>query len=133
MDIFLSRKVQQSLSALNLLYHSSDEPIPDGMLIGHKRTHRFFLEKIFPSQKGFFPYEQTLHECNQIFKGKIMGFYSFHTTEEKVEKLLCPIACGKVFLQIDPKKESTMSFTSYIIDYKDKFFLNRISLTVEKQ
>ncbi|UCC40443.1 MAG: hypothetical protein JSV96_03055 [Candidatus Aminicenantes bacterium] len=129
MDAHLSREAYQALTALGLIYSQSN---PDGLLIGHKRGHRYFVEKIFPTPKGFFPSRETFFTMNEFFKEKILGFYSFAKDEKKIKKILAPFTHGKLFLEIRLDKKRKMTIKSYIIDYENEFFLSAIQLKSNK-
>lgn len=129
MDAFLSKEAFQMLLALSLISSTSNS---DGLLIGHKRGHRFFVEKIFSSSKGFFPSLKKYYAINQALDKKILGFFSFQTDDKKVKKILAPFAYGKLFLQININKQKKMAFKSYIIDYEKEFFLSPIQLKSTK-
>ena len=129
MDAFLSKEAFQMLLALSLISSTSNS---DGLLIGHKRGHRFFVEKIFSSSKGFFPSLKKYYSINKAFDKKILGFFSFQTDDKKVKKILAPFAYGKLFLQININKQKKMAFKSYIIDYEKEFFLSPIQLKSNK-
>jgi len=126
MDAYLSQEAYQSLTALNLISSSSSS---DGLLIGHKRGHRFFVEKIFPSLPGFFPSLKKYHELDQLFNGKLLGFFSFSPGEKKIKKILAPFACGKLFLEISSNQQKKMTIKSYVIDYENEFLLLPVKLT----
>jgi len=126
MDVYLSQEAYQSLAALILISSSSNS---DGLLIGHKRGHRFFVEKIFPSLPGFFPSLKKYHELDQLFNGKLLGFFSFKPDEKKIKKILAPFACGKLFLEINLIQQKKMAIKSYVIDYENEFFLLPVKLT----
>ena len=74
MEVFLSTEAIQSFSALQCSLPNTNT---DGFLIGHKRGDMFFIERIFPSQKGFFSSQQKYFELRQKLEDKIIGFYSF--------------------------------------------------------
>lgn len=126
MDAYLSQEAYQSLAALILISSSSNS---DGLLIGHKRGHRFFVEKIFPSLPGFFPSLKKYHELDQLFNGKLLGFFSFKPDEKKIKKILAPFACGKLFLEINLIQQKKVAIKSYVIDYENDFFLLPVKLT----
>jgi hypothetical protein len=126
MDAYLSQEAYQSLTALNLISSSSSS---DGLLIGHKRGHRFFVEKIFPSLPGFFPSLKKYHALDQLFNGKLLGFFSFSPGENKIKKILAPFACGKLFLEISSNQQKKMTIKSYVIDYENEFLLLPVKLT----
>lgn len=129
MDAYLSTEAYQTLAALSLI---SSESNSDGLLIGHKRGHRYFVEKIFPTLKGFFPSREKYFAMNKLFEGKILGFYSFVKDEKKNKKILTPFGHGKLFLQISLNKNKKMTVKSYVIDYENEFFLSPIHLKSNK-
>lgn len=126
MDAYLSQEAYQSLNVINLISSSSSS---DGLLVGHRRGHRFFVEKIFPSLPGFFPSLKKYHELDQFFDGKLLGFFSFNPDEKKIKKILAPFACGKLFLKISSNQQKKMAIKSYVIDYENEFLLLPVKLT----
>lgn len=130
MDAYLSEETYQSLAALIL---TSPRSSSDGFLIGHKRGHRFFVEKIFPSLPGFFPSLKKYHELDQLFSGKLLGFFSFNPDEKKIKKILAPFACGKLFLEVSSNQQKKMTIKSYVIDYENEFFFLPVKLTSHEQ
>ena len=129
MDAYLSKEAYQTLAALSLISSKSNS---DGLLIGHKRGHRYFVEEIFPTLKGFFPSREKYFAMNKLFEEKILGFYSFAKDEKKNKKILTPFAHGKLFLQISLNKNKKMTVKSYVIDYENEFFLSPIHLKSNK-
>jgi hypothetical protein len=125
MDSYLSQEAYKSLTALNIISSSSSS---DGLLIGHIRGHRFFVEKIFPSLPGFFPSLKKYNELDQLFNGKLLGFFSFNPDEKKLKKILAPFACGKLFLEINSNPQKKMTIKSYVIEYENEFFLLPVGL-----
>jgi hypothetical protein len=125
MEVLLSKETNQSFSALQCGLSNTNT---DGFLIGHKRGGMFFIEKIFPSQNGFFRSSKEYFKMRQNFDDKILGFYSFHTTESKLKKILAPIAYGKIFLRFDHDKTNKWAITSYVIEYGQDFFLHPINI-----
>ncbi len=125
MEVFLSKEAIQSFSALQCGFSVKNT---DGFLIGHKRGDMFFIEKIIPSQGGFFPSQQKFMAIKEILEDKILGFYSFHPTERKLKKILTPMAYGKVFLRFDRDKTNQWAIKPYAIEHDEDFFLLPINL-----
>jgi hypothetical protein len=125
MEVLLSKDVIQSFSALQCGLSDTNT---DGFLIGHKRGNMFFIEKIVPSTKGFFPSQQKFMAINEILEDKILGFYSFHPTENKLKKILAPIAYGKIFIRFDKDKTNQWAIKPYAIEHDEDFFLLPINL-----
>jgi hypothetical protein len=125
MDAYLSREARQSLTALRLV---SSNALPDGLLLGHKRGHRFFVEKILPSLKGFFSSLKKYQELDEFYEGKVLGFFSFHPDEKKIKKILAPFAYQKLFLEINLNTQKKIAIKPHVIDYDKEFFLVPIKL-----
>jgi len=129
MDAYLSREALQHLQALNLISSSLHS---EGLLIGHKRGHRCFVEKVLPIP-GFITSPQKYFDLDQIFDGKIIGFYSFQTDPKKMKKILAPFAYGKLFLEIHSTSQKKVYIKSFVINFENKFFLSPIKLKENKK
>ena len=123
MDAYLSDEARNSLEALNIVRGDQD-----GLLLGHMRGHRFFVEKIFPTQKGFFSSQKQYISLNQHFSDRVIGFFSFNSNEQKAKKVLAPLTQGKLYLSIHSQGDDALDIQSYRIDYKDRFYLSPIRL-----
>lgn len=125
MEVFLSKESVQSLSALQCSLSNTNS---DGFLIGHKRGDMFFVEKIIPSQKGFYSSRQNYFELSKKIEDKILGFYSFHITENKLKKILTPLGYGKIFLRLDRDNPDQLDIEPFAIEHDQDFFLLPIIL-----
>jgi hypothetical protein len=125
MDAYLAAEALQALKALGSL---SAKPALSGFLIGHKRGHRFFVEKIFPLPKGFQPTLEHYHGLNKLLGGKIIGFFAFPADAKEKQRLFQPFACGKMFLGVRFAKKGGLRFESYLIDYDNHFLAAPIKL-----
>jgi hypothetical protein len=125
MDAYLAVEAHQTLQALGSL---SAKPGLSGFLIGHKRGHRFFVERIFPLPKGFRPTLENYESLNRLLDGKIIGFFAFPAGTKDKEQMLQPFACGKLFLGVRLSKKGSLNFQSLVIDYDGHFFTAPIKL-----
>lgn len=130
MDAYLSRGALQDLKALSLLSSSSNS---DGILIGHIRGHRYFVEKAFPSQRGFIASAKNYFDLDQLFDGKLIGFYSFQPDQKNTKKILVPFAYGKLFLQVRSSFREGITIKSFVIDFDGKFYFSPIRLNNQKK
>jgi hypothetical protein len=128
MKVYLADPVRQFFSAHKLILTSSN---PDGMLLGHKRADLFFIENIFPSPAGFLPSLENYFSLSRVLDHRILGFYSFKTTESKLKRLLCPLAYGKVFLRLELDENGMMDIKPFVIEHKKGFFLSPIELKLD--
>ena len=125
MDAYLSREAYHFLNGLNI---ASSKPNLDGILIGHKRGHRFFVEKVFPTKKGFYSSLENYFALEEHFRGKLIGFFTYEADAKKKRKILLPFACGQLSLDIHLTKKKKMTIKSYIIDYKKDFYFLPVDL-----
>lgn len=125
MDVYLSEEALLYLKGQAL---ESSGKTPSGILLGHKRGQRFFVEQVYPSRESYFSSEQNYWALDRLFSGKIIGFYSFTSDTEKAPKILLPFAYGKLFLKIALRLKNRLALKPYVIEYKDSFFLQPISL-----
>ena len=125
MEVFLSAAAFRSFAAIQCdLSHTNT----DGFLLGHKRGNVFIVETALPSQKGFFSSQKKYFELKQKLEDKILGFYSFQTNENKIKKILAPLAYGKIFLHLDQDKNNPLNIKAFVIEYEQDFFLLPINL-----
>jgi hypothetical protein len=123
MDAYLSEEAYTSLAALNIVRGDHD-----GLLLGHMRGHRYFVEKIFATQKGFFTSQDQFLSLNRHFGDRVLGFFSFNPDERKAKKILTPFAQGKLYLSIHSQADAKLDIQTYRIDYKDHFYLSPLRL-----
>ena len=123
MDVHLSQEAQQYLAALQLV-----SPRACGFLMGHKRGHRFFVEKILPSSTGFMFSLKKQLQLHKILDDPIIGFFSFDTDKTLLKKMLVPFSTGMLFLKINHSEENKTSFNPFVIEYDNKFYLSPIKI-----
>jgi hypothetical protein len=125
MDVFLSED-----AVLLLRAHALDGQEKDrgGLLLGHKRGQRFIVEQVYPSRERFFSSERTYWALDRLFRGKIIGFYSFASSQKKAPPVLRPFAYGKIFLRITLGPKHRWTLKPHVIEFKDSFFLLPIAL-----
>jgi len=130
MDVFLSEDALLLLRAHALEGQGKDQ---GGLLLGHKRGQRFIVEQVYPSRGHFFPSERIYWALDRLFRGKIIGFYSFASSPKIAARVLQPFAYGKVYLRITLRPKSRWTLKPHVIEYKDSFFLLPIALDSPKK
>jgi len=125
MQVFLSKEASHSITALQCYLPNANTY---GFLIGHKRGNMFFVEKILPSPKGFFPSPQKYFQLKKKLDDKILGFYSFRANDTQLKKILTPFAYGKIFLSLDLDKSDRLEIKPFAIEHDQNFFLQPIKL-----
>jgi hypothetical protein len=129
MDAFLTIEAQQTLRAVKAI---SPRRNAAGLLIGHKRGGRFFIEKAFPGPQGFQPTPKTLAVLDAVFEGRIIGFFRVNPGEKDERALLQPFACGKFLLTIESRSSAESLLIGYLIDYDGRYVLEQIPIVPEK-
>ncbi len=123
MDVHLSDEALLYLKGQGLESRGS---APSGLLLGHKRGQRFFVEQVYPSRSSYFSRERNFWSLYQLFGDRIIGFFSFTREDDKMEGPLQPFAYGKLFLRL-ASRTNRLALKAFVIDYKDSFFLRPIS------
>lgn len=98
----------------------------EGILIGHKRGHEYFIEQVFPYHNTLSITEGVFIKLNQHFEDRIVGFYAFLPDNKRAKNILVPYTAGKVFLRVDMDKERGISLDYFFIDYDETFCLKPI-------
>jgi hypothetical protein len=128
-DAYLSEEALLDLEgqALDLLSQKTS-----GLLLGHKRGPRFFVEKTFACRLSFFSSLKNYRALDNHFGGRIVGFYSFHSTPQKRRQLCRPFACGKLYLEIRPGRNK-LAMKPSVIDYKNSFVFRPLPLLLPRK
>lgn len=128
MDAFLTIEAQQTLRAVKAI---SPRRNAAGLLVGHKRGKRFFIEKAFPVPRNFQPSLKNLVILQEIFNGRLIGFFLLNPSEKDERALLQPFACGKMFLAIESRSPAESILIGYLIDYDGRYILEQIPVILE--
>ena len=124
MDAFLSEEARRYLKGQAF---DTSRYKRDGLLLGHRRAQRFFIERAFSCRESTFSVLKNFLALNRHFEGKIIGFFSLNSGPGERTRLFKPFAYGKVFLKIKAGKNRRLAMKPYVIEYKDSFFLLPIS------
>ncbi len=125
MNVYFSQEAKQYFKGLILM--GSDL---DGILIGHKRGYEYYIEGGFPYHEVFSMTDEDFNKINQQFDDRLIGFYTFSSSEKNSKKILVPFAVGKLFLKVAPGKEQRLIAEPYLIDYEKEFGLKSIKVYI---
>ena len=125
MDTYLSPEAQRLLLALALI---PSRQSGEGLIIGHQIGPRYFIERVYLLPHLFNSLPQKFFELEETFKNKLIGFWGYNLSPRKINKILAPFSFGNLFLELNFKSPAKLRIKSFLIDYKDKFFLSPISL-----
>jgi len=130
MDAFLSGEAAQFLEVLSLVAGRS--PV-FGFLIGHRRDHRFFVEKVLPAPQGSSLSAELFFKLDKALGGGIIGFFGLRTSSRHIKGALSPYGFGKLYLEINPDSRKKARRRSFVIDYEKKFRLRPILLKTDRK
>ncbi len=128
MDVFLSADAQRTLQALSVL---SAAKSASGLLLGHKRAGRFFVEAAFPAPAGFRPGPGNFFVLNETFQGRIIGFFLFDGGPAARRAYLQPLACGRCLVAVTRRKSRDIACRAFVVDYDGRFRLDPITVISE--
>lgn len=126
MDVYLSRGALLQLEALRLI---SDKG--QGILNGHKRGQRFFVEHILPIEGTLSLSPERLRSLQDLLRESFLGFFSFDSGESQEQREWGPAYVGKVILGIDSRPGSKPRFRASVIDFDGAFRL--LPLKIRKE
>ncbi|MGZ4886967.1 MAG: hypothetical protein ACXVJK_04425 [Candidatus Aminicenantales bacterium] len=125
MDVFVTREASVELDALRIL-----RPAPSawGLLIGHRRGPRFFVEKIFPAADGaVLPPHGGLDELDRRFGRKVVGVFAVRPGAALIKSLLGPYLYGRVLINVRFSRGKTL-LKPFLVEFDRTFFLAPVPL-----
>jgi hypothetical protein len=124
-DVLITREASAGLDALRVL-----RPAPSawGLLIGHRRGPRFFVERIFPAAAGaVLPPPGGLDELDRLFGRKVIGLFAVRPGATLRKSLLGPYFYGRVFLDVRFSQGKT-ALKPFLVEFNRVFFLAPVPL-----
>lgn len=127
-DAFLSKEAYREIQVLRLTLGQKPQ---DGLLLGHRCGPRYFLERTWPTLQGFFAGPEKYWQLVQAFEGRVIGFFSYQPSRQRLRPILQPLGCGHILLEIFPQKKSSLALKCFLIDFNGSFFLSPCPLQIE--
>ncbi len=125
MDVYLSEEARKYLRAQALEVSPTETA---GLLLGHRRGPRFFIERIYPCPLRPFLSIEKYRALSRIFDDKIIGFYSSAHGAKKTKKTFPPFAVSKIFLEFDHHPKRGLTLRPAVIEYTGTFQLVPVAL-----
>ena len=126
MDVYLSRQAMLQLEALNVMSAGKE-----GILSGHKRGQRFFVEYILQMEGMPSLASERLRPLQDLLKESFLGFFSFDPGDSREQREWGPGHMGKIFLEIDNRPGSKPRFRASVIDFDGTFRLLPVKVRKE--
>ncbi len=126
MDVSFSQEAVQSMEA-----HAcgTGRKTMRGVLVGHKRGQRFYVEKAHPFCGGAFSSAERWRVLDRLFEGKIIGFYSSSSSPKALAGFLQPAFCGKLVLRTGSGRRARLSLKPYVVEFDKSFYFLPITLS----
>lgn len=123
--MLITWEASAGLDALRVL-----RPAPSawGLLVGHRRGPRFFVESIFPAAAGAgLPSQGEIDELDRLFGRRVIGFFAVRPGAALKRSLLGPYFYGRVLLDVRISRDKTVA-KPFIIEFDRVFTLAPIPL-----
>ncbi|MGB7296955.1 MAG: hypothetical protein WBC70_15330, partial [Candidatus Aminicenantales bacterium] len=120
MDVYLSEGARRYLRAQILEISRGGT---GGLLLGHRRGPRFFVESVYPCPLRLFLSVEKYHALSHVFDDKIIGFYSSSGRMEDIERRLPPFAVNKLYLEFGLHRRKGLTLRPAVIEYDGSFHL----------
>jgi hypothetical protein len=125
MDVYLGEQARRYLSAQTLEISRGETT---GLLLGHLRGPRFFVEQIYPCRLGPNLGIQKYRALCRIFEDKIIGFYSSGRRAGEGKPKFPPFAVNKLYLEFAPHPGKGLTLRPAVLEYTGSFRLVSIPL-----
>ena len=125
MDVYLSDEALQHLRAQAL---EMPRRRAGGLLLGHRRGGRFFVERIYPCSFREFPKEGKYYALARVFESGIIGFYSSGRRAGAAAGKWPPFTYNKLCLEFDHHPKRGLILRPSVVEYTDSFHLVPIAL-----
>jgi hypothetical protein len=126
MDIYLTRRALLQIEALTIISEGGE-----GILCGHKRGGRYFVEDVLSVQGVFAATPERMGRLRDLLQESFLGYFILDRREDRSGDLLGPGAVGKVLLDIRSRPEKKPSLTASVFDYDGAFRLLPIKIRKE--
>ncbi|HUT07913.1 MAG TPA: hypothetical protein VMY15_03635 [Candidatus Latescibacteria bacterium] len=124
-DVLITPEAQREIEALRTVRPASSTW---GILIGHKRGFRFFVEKVFPvAGASSAPSEREIASIDSVWPGRTIGLFAVRPSPAFRKALLGPMLYGKLFLRLD-SPAGKGSARPFVVEFVRKFFLRPVEL-----
>ena len=123
--MFVTLEASVELDALRAL-----RPAPSawGLLVGHRRGSRIFVERIFPAATGAaLPPHSGLDELDRLFGRKVVGVFAVRPGAALMKSLLGPYLYRRVLLDVRFSRDKIV-LKPFLVEFDRAFYLAPIAL-----
>lgn len=121
----ITREAAAGLDALRVLRPG---PSAWGLLVGHRRGPRVFVERIFPAPAGAaLPPHSGLDELDRLFGRKVVGVFAVRPGAALMKSLLGPYLYQRVLLDVRFSRDETV-MKPFLVEFDRAFYLAPVAL-----
>jgi hypothetical protein len=125
MDVLLTPEAMREVEALRVVRPAASTW---GFLVGHKRGHRFIVEKVFPAGSGrTLPDKQIISGLDGIWPGGVVGLFAVRPGAAFRKAVLGPAWYGKLVLSLGLTSRRP-TFRPFVIEFDRIFALRPVAL-----
>lgn len=130
MDFYLSEEARRFLSAQAL---EVSRRRVGGLLLGHRRGPRFFIENVYPCSLQPFLSLKRYCALSGIFNEKIIGFYASGKWAKKTGRKIPPFAVNKLILEFDAHPRKGLVLRPAVVEYNGSFKLVPVAMAPSRK
>jgi hypothetical protein len=124
-DVLITPEAVREIEALRVV---RPEASTWGFLIGHKRGHRFIVEKVFQAGSGqILPDERLLAGLDGIWPGGVIGLFAVRPGPAFKKAVLGPAGYGKLVIHMNPSARAA-GIRPFTVEFEKGFFLAKVAL-----
>jgi hypothetical protein len=124
-DVLITPEARSEVEALRVVRSAASTW---GFLIGHKRGHRFIVEKVFQAGSGqTLPDERLIAGLDGIWPGGVIGLFAVRPGAAFRKAVLGPAWYGKLVLSLGLTSRRP-TFRPSVIEFDRKFALRPVTL-----
>jgi len=124
-DVFLADEARLFLAGLNA---GPARSRPRGLLLGHLRGPRFFVEQVFPAAQGFAFRPAELRRLEALFGDRTLGYFVFDAAASLRRLILRPEAVGRLLISLASRSGREPAATAHLVDFDGRFKLVRLPI-----
>jgi hypothetical protein len=127
MDVYLTREALLQLQAVDIFSRRGE-----GLLIGHKRGHRFFVEYVLAVPRALTASAAKRQRVKALLEDSFLGHFCFAEAEAYLKRALVPGLVGTVLLVVDHNPAQKSMFKAYTVEFDGTYRLAPLNVKLAR-
>ena len=127
MDVYLTRQALLQVEALTRISDRSE-----GILCGHRRAQRFFVEYILPIPGVTSAPPERMESLRGLLQESLLGYFRIGAGPDEAATGQDPGSVGRVFLEVHPREGKTPELAASMVDFDGAFRLQPLKIKKER-